>query len=953
MADPIKRKRKWVWLSPRWKHSFSVRAWSRSAESDWASVTLNLSDQPAFKWGWGAGIQARPIWWNRSIRVLWSAFPAKYRKWFDYYMLCRKSDSPPDAAAYADVAANFENSQYFLATVGDRKAWFLKTEPSGTIRRNYYFDYDIEKETVYYYWAYAVSKKGDLSEALGPNSAEWGKPQSPLILIDKFDTEVHDINKWTCDVYIEWDSGPVTHAPYGAEYYIIQHRQDGKLFWSLPSYYYHEASDDRYQHTVLRNLVVGKKYHFRIKAVNIPGIGHDALVSDWNADPVDWDLTDPLHPRNNGGWNQDATYTTLHDTEAPAEIENADVRRFKYLNVLRGDYAKLWWSPPNFAYLSEQLHHYNVYRYLGTDENAALYMAKINAHNPPVIGPYKNSTGGTGVDPYNDVGNMGGAAFRLGGTSFIDDDIKMTDPGIGPTYDISPFWLEDFETSGYRQTWNRREKVESGCFLNEDYPTAWVPGSPTTWGTQCLRVASDGDETRRAWVEHRFASSIPILYLEVDTILASITNLDHNGDYVEICSFRDNATHMMFRLSFAYDATASPSGMKFRLDCNPSGRSAKIYYTNFIISTGIKYKLAILWDTTNDTWYWKVDNATQASGTNLTSSYIPQYVILGINASTGDPIKPITIAYHVDNFNLYNAEPNITDTAAYYHYWITGVDVYGYESNVSMDTNKSYAKLSFSAPDVPEIFTHESNLTWLIPKKLYNFKVIWSQIDEAIWYQVKLRIKPPGTKYNGSEYDWSPWHYSAFIDEDRIERTDSDIYGLNLPSYTYPTPVQDGSLFQVYVRALNQAGPRGIDNGWSAVYESSIEGDTGRPGYPDVFLGECYGIKNLAAEKLWMGVILRWKPRPFGEGVQYYQIDYNDPVQGWIAGYATVNHHCLFNTNLPAYSLIRQYHTIMAPSNSTGQDTLQFKIRSIGYDENDISPDSPVLTVSWEAWWWL
>src|SRR3990172_7661083 len=106
---PIQRRRKLLFLSPTFKHTFYVKAENRTLESDWASVTLNLSDSPDFVWGSGAILRAKPIWWNRSIRLLWTPFPARYRKWFDHYIIFRKKGSIPNALELTDAALNLED----------------------------------------------------------------------------------------------------------------------------------------------------------------------------------------------------------------------------------------------------------------------------------------------------------------------------------------------------------------------------------------------------------------------------------------------------------------------------------------------------------------------------------------------------------------------------------------------------------------------------------------------------------------------------------------------------------------------------------------------------------------------------------------------------------------------------------------------------------------------------
>lgn len=922
----IQRRRKWIWLSPSFKHTFSVRAWNRTSESDWASVTLNLSDRPLFAWGSGAALQARPIWWNRSIRLLWTPFPVRYRKWFDHYIIFKKEDTIPSDQELTDSAAALEESPFFLANTFQRQSRFkdsnemLKDTTDVTAWNNFYFDSDIIQEKVYYYWVYAVDHADNCSSLpLGPNNAEWGKPQAPRFLSpDNFSTEVHDINKWMCDVTVKWDSGPNSLEPYGAEHYIIQRRQSGKTMWSSPIRIEHDYTEEKIQVSELSNFIVGREYEFRIKAVNIPGIGPDALVSSWNSDPEDWN--DPTHDKNSGGWGQTCLYTTEHDTDPPAEVENADVKRFYHFGIRRGDYARLRWSRPNFAILSEQFRYYNVYRLKGTDAEAALHMAKINAHNPPSASPYTNSTGGTGIDPYEEIGKMEG-------THFIDENIEDTS-GLG----TGENWNFEWTCEGADDTARRTATVGAGTVTGTLGASASMSTEQAKVGTYSMKVPSggpggyidfnnsaiegvDGDTGYVSmWVNSSFAVSGGGAYGLFETLFDGDNNI-----YVEVKDIGGVDKLRLFRKGNGITHTATINA--------PSG--------------GGWHQIELRWSVSENKLSIRTDSGSWTEADTSTP----------LGAFAGDPASfrfggtSYESTCYFDEMKVSLAfDP--TNVAISYHYWITAVDVYDYESPASMAPNKSYATLTFAPPDIPSMYPHEANLVIVLGKQLLNFKLVWEDIPEALWYQVKLRIKPPGTKINGEEHSWSMWHYSTFIDDDRIERT-----GANLPSYTYPMPVNKGSQIEAYVRAGNQAGPRGMVDGWSTVYSDTIDRDTEKPLAPEIFLGECHGMKNMAQVKQWLNVTFRWKPRPFSEGIQHYQIEYNDPVEGWTI-VATPSHHCLLNTNLPINALVRQFYTVSTFANSTGEDSLEFRIRSLGYEEGEISEPSTPITVNWEAWWW-
>jgi hypothetical protein len=336
---------------------------------------------------------------------------------------------------------------------------------------------------------------------------------------------------------------------------------------------------------------------------------------------------------------------------------------------------------------------------------------------------------------------------------------------------------------------------------------------------------------------------------------------------------------------------------------------------------------------------------------------------------------------YVDNVEIYKGyTPPVSDPTIFYHYWVTAVDAYNYESDVTGPedlSTPSYDSFTFLPPDIPEIVGTEIDMVHKYKvinlRSLYSYTVGWTSEDNTVWYQVRIAIKPPGKTNQKVEYNYGPWHYSAYLDESRIKvQSDEDAEGSaitsGLPVYTYPFPIQAGSYVKAQVRAINNAGPkwklniteeeqRWSTNGTGPLGEwivGPIEGDTERPLAVTLFEGECYGI--FWGTKYWMSVRLRWRPRPWYEGIQEYQILYrlgSTPGADWKEIERVPAKSVLVDTDEAPYQWVRQYHTFMANDIplSTGENTIDFAIRPIDDNDND-SKEATTCTVTWESWWW-
>lgn len=940
----IQRKRKWLWLSPARLHTFKVRAWSPTAQSDWAGVTLNLSDAPLFEWDATAGLMARPIWFRRSIRVVWTAFPARYRKWFDHYIIFRKDVTPPDAADFAEAALNKEDSEFFIANTFERYSWLgADSNPEDVNFRNkytawnhFYFDENIELETTYYYWVHAVNQRGELSEQyLGPDSALWGKPQLPVLHPGWFSTQVHDINKWSCDVLAWWDCRPDSTKPGGAEWYIIQRRQKNKTgnplldkIWGEQIRIDHDyqeeldpnkvANEGRYQAGVIHNFWVDRDYEFRIKAVNIPGVGNLGLESGWTQPDIDGNYP---------------TYHTEHDTEPPPEVTGVAANRFYWQGFQRGDYVRLRWdrfwqnddSGVRAPILTEQVAFWNIYRLRGTDAEATTYADSINVH----AGYAQDSTWDGSHDSVETlekrvaVLDQGG---KFEGTQFIDDNVEST---AGETEETT-VWDFSWDCEGDNDTERATATAGDGTVVASYYLPgggaiqssivhggSWAvlknSGGYWDWAVPPADAFANGDEGYASvWVYGPFSLAI-------------------GDDWI----FRIN-----LNLSNRIQLNVRP-GNVFRMERIGNGITHLASTTWPSASTW--HQIEMRWSVSGNAMSMRIDGGTwiDADTTTPLSSFAgtPTYVSLN-NVSNG---------YYWDDINLsLTYVPTTVSSSIYYHYWITAVDSYGYESDVTLVD--SYDKVSFLPPPNVTGLEDRQELVNNHPAfRMYSLKVLWDIIDEATHYQVRIKVKPPG-KILGVERQYGFWHYSALLREERFYDDDSE----GKASYTYPLSLVYGTKVTFAVIAWNRAGK---SPSWTESAEITMERDDSAPGNVLDFKGDCLGVNNLyTGIQQWNAVNVSFQPRPHSDGVKCYIVEIKNLSSDWEYLDEFSPKLGLDSDRFPS---VRVKYTIPArvlPDWVQDRDNIELRIYVVDSD-NNTSPNTipedpwPETTVSWERWW--
>jgi hypothetical protein len=197
-------RKKYHFLRPGVINTLKVKAYGAGASSDWSDpIDILTSEYDRLMFGALKTMSATPRWWNRVIRLAWSpAWPTSFEKEerLSHYRIMRFTPNLNPGSSWMNMSAG-EKDTYVDYLAGFYKETDINvSNVFGTIetladagRALFYIDDDITEEQLYYYWIYAVDKRGWISgNYVGPDNAEFGKPETPTI--DSFDTDIHTYN---------------------------------------------------------------------------------------------------------------------------------------------------------------------------------------------------------------------------------------------------------------------------------------------------------------------------------------------------------------------------------------------------------------------------------------------------------------------------------------------------------------------------------------------------------------------------------------------------------------------------------------------------------------------------------------------------------------------------------------------------------------------------------------
>lgn len=218
---------------------------------------------------------------------------------------------------------------------------------------------------------------------------------------------------------------------------------------------------------------------------------------------------------------------------------------------------------------------------------------------------------------------------------------------------MTRIWDERFEGAGYEETWSDGETVGSGNTLDEDADTADV-GSPTHWGDQCLKVVRGGAGNTNSYVENEFNNE-PDFYTRLHIIITS-SSFDTNNEFAIVFTCWDASFNDCMTLRIRHNGSA----LTFQAIINHDGNDN--YYSSDPIALNTEYRVEFAWDSSADTWGWKLDGVIQDSG-SLTGGHVTsiQPVRLGLLSGTDKAITTYIDLLAVDDADWVGAEPTGAD----------------------------------------------------------------------------------------------------------------------------------------------------------------------------------------------------------------------------------------------------------------------------------------------------
>jgi len=765
------------------------------------------------------------------------------------------------------------------------------------------------------------------------------------------ETKVHEVNKWWADVKVWWDSGHNTKEPYGAEYYIIQHRQKnetGNPFFDKPwgnrhrvehEYEEEDTGQGRYQSVVLENFVVGKTYQFRIKAINIPGVGSNSLVSAWNTEPENW-----VGDKNTGGWGQTFEYLIPHDTAPPPEISGVAANRFWWgmgMRSQKGDYVRLRWDrywvndpvvgSVRAPIITEQLAYYNIYRIKGTDAEGEELATKINRH--VTYENVEDPLTGDGATPFADTG-------KLGLTQFIDDDIEDTTGGVD--VEVFPFiWTCEGANITEQKTAGGMIGAISGdgAIVSDDkyagtysFSYSGAGGGAITWYAGTFTF--NGDEGYCEFYIKTDWAGAPDSY--IGSLFYNASNTIYFMLYPTV-----EATDYYFWI----ERKAGGSTHRARIPLSEAS-GANDCTTNWV-------RFQVRWSESNNTMSARVGDGVwyyaNSSIINL-KPFAADPGSFSLNSKAGN-------GYHIDNVSLsVSYEVPIQSMEVKYHYYVTAVDMYNYESAVTFE-GSSYDSLSFLPPPEPTAVTPIKNIMSWFGFTVMSLKLQWPRVDEATHYQIRIKTRKPGKRWWDNE-DWpfTRWHSTPMLREERMLALDEDTgdelteEGTVNAEYIHPIPLKKGLICVGEVCCWNRAGR----SAWTSTGEFEMEGDDEKPGTVTNFTGKCMGMKvYIPAEgKLWMGIQFKWTPRPKAEGVECYYIE--QLIPGTTEDWESIQEKQWLGWDSDIFENVKCKCMVLGielAEGSQNQDDLTFRIRAGTSSSVYQFSEYTMITVPFNEWW--
>lgn len=173
---------------------------------------------------------------------------------------------------------------------------------------------------------------------------------------------------------------------------------------------------------------------------------------------------------------------------------------------------------------------------------------------------------------------------------------------------MAEVWTETLEDATDYDTFAVANESESaGCSIDPNYDTSNI-GSPSGWGSECMRCVTDGTagDTCHIWYQH--GSDIATAYFRMEFYIESSSY--GNGDYIMLCNAADSGWGTIFTLKITHDG--SNHYIEYDAAYGSAGDPAADTAT---ISTTTKHTVEVKWDNTGNAWEWRLDEVSQGSDT--------------------------------------------------------------------------------------------------------------------------------------------------------------------------------------------------------------------------------------------------------------------------------------------------------------------------------------------------
>lgn len=202
---------------------------------------------------------------------------------------------------------------------------------------------------------------------------------------------------------------------------------------------------------------------------------------------------------------------------------------------------------------------------------------------------------------------------------------------------MTRFWDEQFEATGYDETWSSGETVAGSSSLDEDYATSSVTGAPADWDSKCLRSNMVSDAA--CYVQHFFAAAHTVSYARIEFIWGSFPDaLAQFGTHI-FAQQEDSGGVACWQLKIQERGASNDGPYRLQFYENAAGTGLTAHHSSsYEMSADTRYRIEVKWDGSANEWEFRFDGATAYSGTiDGGPTDIQDDLRIGLGAGGGTP----------------------------------------------------------------------------------------------------------------------------------------------------------------------------------------------------------------------------------------------------------------------------------------------------------------------------